>query len=125
MRDTNLGDEPDPVTDFLGEYNVASKFDTDISRVNVQALGMHIHPLDHGRGSYEYDLLEEMDGKAAVYYPPDVEFSAVLFFQTGWGYYCCQSPRDVEAVSEWFKNELEEEAKKDDSLVNLPHMKFN
>ncbi|WP_143414204.1 hypothetical protein [Halovenus aranensis] len=65
-----------------------------------------------------------MDGQAAVYYPPDIDFSAVLFFQTGWGYYCCQAPPDIERIQEWFKNELEAEAESGDSLVNLPDLEF-
>lgn len=124
MRDTNLGDEPDQVTEFLDEYGVVSKFETEISRIHVQALGMKIHSLDYGRGSYEFDVLEEMEGQAAVYYPPDIDFSAVLLFQTGWGYFCCQSPRDVEQIQEWFQDELEEEAKGEDSLVDLPDVEF-
>ena len=108
MRDTNLGDEPEAVTEFLDEYNVTSKFETELDRVHVQSLGMKIHPREHGRGSYEYDLLGEMDGKAAVYYPPTVDFSAVLFFQTGWGYYCCQSEADIKPVDEWFRAALTE-----------------
>lgn len=120
MRDTNLGDEPEPVTELLEEYNIISKFETEVGRVNVQALGMKIHPREHGQGSYEYDLLDRMDGQAAVYYPPEIDFSAVLFFQTGWGYYCCQSPQDVEPVKSWFQTQLAEEAKREDSLMNLP-----
>lgn len=119
MRDTNLGDEPEAVTEFLDEYSVASRFETEIGRVNVQALGMKIHPREHGRGSYEFDLLDGMDGQAAVYYPPEIEFSAVLFFQTGWGYCCCQSPQDVEPVKSWFQTQLTEEAKREDCLVEL------
>jgi len=125
MRDTNLGDEPEAVTEFLDEYNVTSKFETELDRVHVQSLGMKIHPREHGRGSYEYDLLGEMDGKAAVYYPPTVDFSAVLFFQTGWGYYCCQSPRDVESIHEWFENELSEATENEDNLIELPDIQLN
>jgi len=125
MRDTNFGNEPEPVTEFLGEYNVTSKFETDIGRINVQALGMKIHPSEQRSVSYKYDLLDGMDGQAGVYYPPDIEFAAVLFFQTGWGYFCCQSPRDVEDIHEWFKNKLEKEAKGEDSLLNLPDLEFN
>ncbi|QLH83757.1 hypothetical protein [Halosimplex pelagicum] len=124
MRDTNLGDEPEPVTEFLDEYNVVQKFETGIGRVHVQALGMKIHPLEHGRGSYEFDVLDGMDGQAVAFYPPDVEFSAVLLFQTGWGYYCCQSPQDVNEVERWFEAELEKEAKAEDSLINLPDLDF-
>ena len=124
MRDTNLGDEPEAVTDFLQDYNISSKFETGLDRVHVQALGMEIHSLEHGRGDYEFDLLDDMDGKAAVFYPPNVDFSAVLFFQTGWGYYCCQSPRDVDEIHEWFENELESAAEGDDSLIDLPEIKI-
>ncbi len=88
MRDTNLGDEPAAVTEFLEDYNITSQFETGLDRVHVQSLGMEIHSLEYGCGDYEFDLLDDMDGKAAVFYPSSVDFSAVLFFQTGWGYYC-------------------------------------
>lgn len=109
MRDTNLGNEPEPVTDFLSEYNVTEPFETDMDKVNVQALGMNIHSLEHGRGTYEYELLDGMDGRAAAY-DPEVEFSSVLMFESGWGYYCCQSPQDLSDVREWFEDNFDEYA---------------
>jgi len=124
MRDTNLGDEPAAVTEFLEDYNITSQFETGLDRVHVQSLGMKIHSLEYGCGDYEFDLLDDMDGKAAVFYPSSVEFSAVLFFQTGWGYYCCQSPRDVDEIHEWFETELETAAEGDDSLINLPEIQI-
>ncbi|MFB6241959.1 MAG: hypothetical protein ABEJ36_04105 [Candidatus Nanosalina sp.] len=109
MRDTNLGDEPKPVTEYLSEFSVTEPFETDLDRVNVQSLGMSIHSLEHGRGTYDYELLEGMEGGAALYDPPP-DFSSVLMFETGWGYYCCQSPQDLEEVRGWFEENFSEYA---------------
>ncbi|WP_276300504.1 hypothetical protein [Halorussus lipolyticus] len=119
MRDTNLGDEPAVVTEFLDEYNVVEKFQTGVGRIHAQALGMKIHSLDHGRGSYEFDVLTWDDGRAVAYYPPEVEFSAVLLFPTGWGYYCCQSPQDTADVADWFEDELSEHLDDDEAIIEL------
>lgn len=118
MRDTNLGNEPEPVTRFLDGYSVNEPFDTSMERVNVQSLGMSVHPLEHGRGSYEYELLDGMDGSVAIYDPP-VEFSSVLMFETGWGYYCCQSIQDVEEIESWFEDNLEDYRQEEIQLIDL------
>ncbi len=107
MRDTALGNEPEPVTEFLEEYNVTERFETELDRVHVQSLGMEIHGTEP-RGAIRHDLIQWEDGHACVYYPPNVEFSAVLMFPTGWGYYCCQSPRDLDEIDEWFTEKFNE-----------------
>lgn len=117
MRDTNLGAEPEPVTDFLDGFNVNEQFDTDLDRVNVQSLGMNIHPLEHGRGSYDYELLDGMEGSVAIY-DPSIEFSSVLMFETGWGYFCSQSPQDTAEIRDWFETELNDYREEEILLLN-------
>jgi hypothetical protein len=105
MRDTNLGREPDEVSEFLDEYNVTDSFETALDRVNVNALGISIYSEDHGRADYDFRIMEET---GAAIYETEVELSSVLMFPTGWGYYCCQSSQDLSKVREWFEGELEE-----------------
>ena len=102
-----MGNEPEPVTELLEEYNVTERFETELDWVHVQSLGMEIHGTGP-RGSIRHDLIQWEDGHACVYYPPDVEYSAVLLFTRGWGYYCCQSPRDIDEIDDWFTEEFNE-----------------
>ena len=114
MRDTNLGREPDEISDFLAEYNITESFETSLDRVNVNALGISIYSEDHGRANYDFRIMEET---GAAVYETEVELSSVLMFPTGWGYYCCQSPQDLPEVREWFEYELENYY--DDGIIPL------
>ena len=97
------------VEEIKQDYNLVHRFDTELDRINVDALAMSVYSEDGGGVDWDgFTHVERTNGDAAVFHPPVVSEAVVLVFDNGRGYYCCQSEADIKPVDEWFRAALTE-----------------
>lgn len=100
--------EHQTVEDIKKEYRIIHRFDTKLDRININALAMSIYSEESDGIDWDgFNRVEGSETEGAVFYPPTVEDTAVLIFNNGRGYYCCQSDVDVKPVDQWFRTEFE------------------